>query len=197
LVGCLGIGVQGYSPGKLERSRSDEENERSLFSESSQVGAKAGSGIRFSQGAGFARRRIPRVSLGFTCWLAFARGDVINCNLSFSNIAVILNNSSDGCNPILSRLLFMTTDSKSKKSASPVDENQVSDVQPDPDGFLSELNSWGLSLILLLLKSCWRLIKTSLRLLCLRAIVLRIFVGWRRIMGLKFSRVRFVSIGSG
>ena len=36
----------------------------------------------------------------------------------------------------------MPTESKSKKS-SPVNETQPSDAQPNPDGFLAELDDWG------------------------------------------------------
>jgi hypothetical protein len=37
----------------------------------------------------------------------------------------------------------MPTESKSKKSSTPVNTPQPDDTQPDPDGFLTELNSWG------------------------------------------------------
>jgi len=37
----------------------------------------------------------------------------------------------------------MPTEPKSKKSSTPVDETQSSDAQPNPDGFLSELDDWG------------------------------------------------------
>ena len=37
----------------------------------------------------------------------------------------------------------MPTESKSKKSAPPVDAPQSSDAQPNPDGFLTELDDWG------------------------------------------------------
>ncbi len=37
----------------------------------------------------------------------------------------------------------MPTESKSKKSSNPVNETQPSDAQPNPDGFLAELNEWG------------------------------------------------------
>jgi hypothetical protein len=37
----------------------------------------------------------------------------------------------------------MPTDSKSKKPAPAANESEVSNVQPDPDGFLSELEVWG------------------------------------------------------
>ena len=37
----------------------------------------------------------------------------------------------------------MPTESKSKKSAPPVDATQSSDAQPNPDGFLTELDDWG------------------------------------------------------
>lgn len=37
----------------------------------------------------------------------------------------------------------MPTESKSKKSAPTVNTPQPDDTQPDPDGFLTELNSWG------------------------------------------------------
>lgn len=39
--------------------------------------------------------------------------------------------------------LTMPTESKSKKSSNPVNETQPSDAQPNPDGFLAELNEWG------------------------------------------------------
>ena len=37
----------------------------------------------------------------------------------------------------------MPTESKSKKSAPTINAPQPDDTQPDPDGFLTELNSWG------------------------------------------------------
>ena len=37
----------------------------------------------------------------------------------------------------------MPTESKSKKSAPTVDAPQSSDAQPNPDGFLTELDDWG------------------------------------------------------
>jgi hypothetical protein len=37
----------------------------------------------------------------------------------------------------------MPTESKSKKSSPPVDPPQSSDAQPNPDGFLTELDDWG------------------------------------------------------
>ena len=37
----------------------------------------------------------------------------------------------------------MPTESKSKKSAPTINAPQPDDTQPDPDGFLAELNSWG------------------------------------------------------
>jgi hypothetical protein len=37
----------------------------------------------------------------------------------------------------------MPTESKSKKSSPTVNETQISDAQPNPDGFLAELNEWG------------------------------------------------------
>ena len=37
----------------------------------------------------------------------------------------------------------MPTESKSKKSSPTVNAPQPDDAQPDPDGFLTELNSWG------------------------------------------------------
>lgn len=37
----------------------------------------------------------------------------------------------------------MPTDSKSKKSAPAVETPQSSDAQPNPDGFLTELDDWG------------------------------------------------------
>lgn len=98
---CGGLGVQGYSPGKLERSRSDEGKERSEFTESSQLAQGQGQELSFTEVEGLPAGVFTGVSLVFTCWLALAGGDVINCNLSFLDIAVILNNSSDGCNPIL------------------------------------------------------------------------------------------------
>ncbi len=106
---------------------------------------RAGLGIRFYQGEGSARRRIHGGIAWFQLFAGAKGSDVINSNLSFSNsdIAVILNNYRLLDAIKYSGLLVMPTDSKSKKSAAPVDENQVSDVQPDPDGFLTELNSWG------------------------------------------------------
>ena len=37
----------------------------------------------------------------------------------------------------------MPTESKSKKSSPTVNETQPSDAQPNPDGFLAELDDWG------------------------------------------------------
>ena len=37
----------------------------------------------------------------------------------------------------------MPTESKSKKSAPAVNETQPDDAQPNPDGFLAELDDWG------------------------------------------------------
>ncbi len=37
----------------------------------------------------------------------------------------------------------MPTEPKSKKSAPAVNETQPSDAQPNPDGFLAELDGWG------------------------------------------------------
>ena len=37
----------------------------------------------------------------------------------------------------------MPTDSKSKKTSSSVNESTQPEVQPDPDGFLAELDDWG------------------------------------------------------
>ena len=37
----------------------------------------------------------------------------------------------------------MPTESKSKKSTPTINVPQPDDTQPDPDGFLTELNSWG------------------------------------------------------
>lgn len=37
----------------------------------------------------------------------------------------------------------MPTEPKSKKSLTPVNETQPSDAQPNPDGFLAELDDWG------------------------------------------------------
>lgn len=37
----------------------------------------------------------------------------------------------------------MPTESKPKKSSPAVNETQQSDAQPDPDGFLTELDAWG------------------------------------------------------
>ena len=37
----------------------------------------------------------------------------------------------------------MPTESKSKKPSTPVNETQPSDAQPNPDGFLAELDDWG------------------------------------------------------
>ena len=37
----------------------------------------------------------------------------------------------------------MQTDSKSKKSSSTVNQSSPPEVQPDPDGFLAELDDWG------------------------------------------------------
>jgi len=37
----------------------------------------------------------------------------------------------------------MATESKSKKSSPSVNETQPSDAQPNPDGFLAELDDWG------------------------------------------------------
>lgn len=37
----------------------------------------------------------------------------------------------------------MATESKSKKSSPTVNAPQPSDAQPDPDGFLTELDNWG------------------------------------------------------
>ena len=37
----------------------------------------------------------------------------------------------------------MPTEPKSKKSSTPVNETQPSDEQPNPDGFLAELDDWG------------------------------------------------------
>ncbi|WP_373526275.1 hypothetical protein [Nostoc sp.] len=37
----------------------------------------------------------------------------------------------------------MPTESKSKKSAPTVDAPQLSNAQPNPDGFLTELDDWG------------------------------------------------------
>ena len=37
----------------------------------------------------------------------------------------------------------MPTESKSKKSSTPVNETQPDDAQPNPDGFLAELDDWG------------------------------------------------------
>jgi len=37
----------------------------------------------------------------------------------------------------------MATESKSKKSSTSVNETQPSDAQPNPDGFLAELDDWG------------------------------------------------------
>ena len=37
----------------------------------------------------------------------------------------------------------MPTEPKSKKSASDVNETQSPDTQPNPDGFLAELDDWG------------------------------------------------------
>ena len=139
------MGVQGYSPGKLERSRSDEVNERSLFTESSQLAQGQEQELGFTRVEGLPVGVFPGVSLGFICWLALTGGNVINSNLSFSDsdIAVILDNYHLLDAIISSGLLVMPTDSKSKKSAAPVDEVQGSEFQPDPDGFLTELNSWG------------------------------------------------------
>lgn len=139
------MGVQGYSPGKLERERSSEGNERSLFTESSQVPQGRGQELVCTRVEGLPAGVFPGVSLGFICWLALAGGDIINSNLSVSDsdIAVILDNYRLLVAIKYSGLLVMPTDSKSKKSATPVDEVHSSDVQPDPDGFLAELNSWG------------------------------------------------------
>ena len=37
----------------------------------------------------------------------------------------------------------MPTEPKSKKSSTPVNETQPDDAQPNPDGFLAELEDWG------------------------------------------------------
>ncbi len=139
------MGVQGYSPGKLERSRSDEGKERSEFTESSQLAQGQEQELGCTRVEGLPVGVFPGGSLGFICCLALAGGDVINSNLSFSDsdIAVILDNYRLLDAIKYSGLLVMPTDSKSKKPAASVDETQGSDVQPDPDGFLSELNSWG------------------------------------------------------
>ena len=96
-----GWGFRGTPLASLNGRESDEANERSEFTESSQLAQGQEQELCFTRVEGLPAGVFTGMSLGFTCWLAFAESDVINCNLFFSNIAVILNNSSDGCNPIL------------------------------------------------------------------------------------------------
>ena len=79
------MGVQGNSPGKLERSRSDEEKERSSFSESSQLALRGTTVVSLYQCISFARRRISRgISRTHDRLTGCNWGEVVNCKLYVS-----------------------------------------------------------------------------------------------------------------